>query len=146
MALFEWRNIYSVGHDELDAQHQKLFDIGNRFHDALTNGKHQIELHAIFMELIRYTQLHFATEEAYLREIRYPDYARHKENHDKLVKLVSNYAEQFEKKEAGVEQRAMNFIKTWLDGHILGMDRNYRTTEVIVASQIAQASMNGSTA
>lgn len=131
MALFEWRNIYSVGHDELDAQHQKLFSIGNRFHDALTGGKHQSELRSIFMELIHYTQAHFATEEAHLREIKYPEYVRHKENHDKLVKLVSNYAEQFANRENGVEQRAMSFIKTWLDGHILGMDRNYRSESAV---------------
>lgn len=126
MILFEWKPIYSVGNDTLDTQHQQLFDIGNRYHAALTAGQSLASLEKIFAELIKYTQFHFETEEAHLRNINYPDYPRHKENHDKLVKLVSNYADQFSSGDQGVEQRAMNFIKTWLDGHILGMDRQYR--------------------
>lgn len=126
MALFVWQDIYSVGVESLDMQHQKLFEIANRFHEAYTNNRGRRVTGFIFAELINYTSLHFEEEERLMRENAYPDFFRHKENHDKLVGLVLKYKEQFEQGEEGIEQRVMEFIKTWLNGHILGMDRNYR--------------------
>jgi hemerythrin len=61
-----------------------------------------------------------------MREGGYPDLANHKVNHEKLVKLVMNYKQQLDMGESGIEQRALDFIQTWLNGHILGMDRKYR--------------------
>lgn len=125
MGLFNWTDIYSVGVDAIDEQHQQLFDIANRFHYAYENKSGRRVLEAIFGELVAYTQVHFADEERMMREYKYPDFDTHKNNHDKLVKLVGWYLQQFESGEDGIEETAMNFIKTWLNGHILGMDRKY---------------------
>lgn len=127
MALFEWEDIYSVGVASIDEQHKKLFDIANRFHEAYDKGHGRKILGLIFKELITYTQVHFAEEERLMREQNYPDYHRHKVNHEKLLGLVLAYKERFERDEQGIERQVMNFIKTWLNGHILGMDRNYRS-------------------
>jgi hemerythrin-like metal-binding protein len=125
MSLFEWDEIYSVGVELIDNQHKTLFDIGNRFADAFQRGADRRSLAGIFNELLEYTGKHFADEERLMQNAGFPDYARHKENHEKLVSLVLGYKRQFEGNEPGVEQAAMNFIKTWLTGHVLGMDRNY---------------------
>ncbi len=125
MGLFTWKDIYSVGVDEIDKQHQQLFDIANRFHYAYENKSETQVLGSIFSELVMYTQKHFEDEERLMREHKFPDFDAHKSNHDKLVKLVSWYVEQFEAGQDGIEETAMNFIKTWLNGHILGMDRKY---------------------
>lgn len=126
MALFAWQDIYSVGVEKIDTQHRNLFEIANRFHDACTAQAARSRLIDIFGELVSYTAAHFADEEDMLRAMSCPDYERHKENHTKLVGLVLNYRRQLENGEPEVEARAMEFIKTWLNGHILGMDRNYR--------------------
>jgi hemerythrin len=126
MTLFVWQDIYSVGVDKIDAQHRNLFEIANRFHDACVAQAARSRLIQIFNELVTYTASHFADEENMLRAMNCPDYERHKENHTKLVGLVLNYKSQMERGEPEVETRAMEFIKTWLNGHILGMDRNYR--------------------
>ncbi len=126
MTLFAWQDIYSVGVEKIDAQHRNLFDIANRFHEACTARAAHSRLLQIFDELVSYTAIHFADEESMLREMKCPDYDRHKENHAKLVGLVLNYRRQLETGGPEIETRAMEFIKTWLNGHILGMDRNYR--------------------
>jgi hemerythrin-like metal-binding protein len=125
MALFVWQEIYSVGVDQIDRQHQKLFEIGNRFHDAFAQREARPALAAIFNELVEYTVYHFTDEERLMQEWGYPDFARHKANHEKLVGLVLGYKRQLESGAPDVEPHAMNFIKTWLNGHVLGMDRNY---------------------
>jgi hemerythrin len=125
MGLFVWKDVYSVGIDEIDQQHQQLFDIANRFHFEYENRPKRDVLAGIFGELVVYTKKHFADEERMMRENNYPDFDAHKSNHDKLVKLVGWYMDQFEEGKDGIEENAMNFIKTWLNGHILGMDRKY---------------------
>jgi hemerythrin len=126
MALFTWQDIYSVGVQEIDSQHQRLFAIANRFHAAYEHGESRVSLVRIFNELVEYTAYHFAEEERMLRDKGFPDYDRHKANHEKLVNLVLGYQRQLAGEASGVEEAAMNFIKTWLNGHVLGMDRNYR--------------------
>jgi hemerythrin len=126
MTLFTWNKIYSVGNERMDAQHQRLFEIANRFHDAFEKKLGTSTLCAIFDELVDYTQTHFAEEEQLMRAGHYPDFDRHKENHEKLVGLVAWYREALARGEPGIEERAMGFIRTWLTGHILGMDTKYR--------------------
>jgi hemerythrin len=126
MSRFTWSQIYSVGNDKIDQQHQQLFDIANRYADALERGMGRKTLIGIFNELVAYTAYHFKEEESMLQDGGYPELEAHRKNHEKLVKLVMHYKQQLDMGEAGVEQRALDFIQTWLNGHILGMDRKYR--------------------
>jgi hemerythrin-like metal-binding protein len=126
MALFDWQDIYSVGVESIDNQHKKLFEIANRFHAAYERREARKVLASIFAELVEYTVYHFTDEERLLREHNYAEFDRHKANHEKLVNLVLGYRRQLEGGEPEVEPHAMNFVKTWLTGHVLGMDRNYK--------------------
>jgi len=125
MGLFVWDDIFSVGNELIDSQHKRLFDIGNRFHAALERRAPRIELMELFNELVEYTGKHFADEEQLMRDCRYADYDRHKTNHEKLVKQVLAYKHRLEGSEPEAERYAIDFIKTWLTCHVLGMDRNY---------------------
>lgn len=127
MALFEWSDVYSVGNKTIDKQHQKLFDIANRFHDAHSDGHGQDVLGSIFTELLDYTQYHFTDEERLMKEVDYPDFPQHKASHEKLIEVVLSLKKSFDEKQDGIEERIMEFLKVWLSGHILGMDRNYKS-------------------
>jgi hemerythrin-like metal-binding protein len=126
MAMFAWDNIYSVGHEQIDAQHRRLFDIANRFHDAFVAMHGPAVLSEVFGELVDYTVTHFTDEERLLQTVGYPDIAAHRRHHEKLVELVQTYRRQLEAGENGIERRIMEFLKAWLNGHILGTDRNYK--------------------
>lgn len=125
MALFEWHNIYSVGDADIDSQHKRLFDIANRYHAAYSTRSSTETLMSIFYELIEYTVTHFTAEEQFMQRHQFPGFLQHKEQHQKLVKLVLNYKALLERRDPGAEQRAMDFLRLWLNGHILGSDRNY---------------------
>jgi hemerythrin len=123
MALFVWDNIYSIGDPSIDAQHQNLFDIANRFHEAHAIRSDRGTKMRIFDELIDYTARHFKDEEDFMRRHRYPGLERHQEQHVKLVKLVLNYKIRLERGDPDADHNAMEFIRLWLNGHILGSDR-----------------------
>lgn len=127
MPAFEWKDLYSVGNDIIDGQHRQLFDIANHYCEVYNTGAGTSALGSVFNDLVDYTAMHFADEERMLQEAGYPDFHNHKQNHDKLVGLVTNYQQRFAEGADGIAEQAMHFIKTWLNGHILGMDKQYRT-------------------
>ncbi|MEK7190788.1 MAG: fumarate/nitrate reduction transcriptional regulator Fnr, partial [Pseudomonadota bacterium] len=64
-----WDPVYRIGIDVIDRQHQKLFDISNRFYDAWRRHARRAVLCRIFDELLEYTGYHFAEEERLMQQI-----------------------------------------------------------------------------
>ena len=125
MTLFVWSDMFSVGFSEIDAQHQRLFSIGNNFHGEHSRGATRGTMEKIFGELIEYTRYHFDDEERILKKCGYPELPKHHLNHEKLVRLVQGYQKQLQAGTPGVEGQCMEFIKMWLNAHILGSDKQY---------------------
>jgi CRP/FNR family transcriptional regulator len=122
--LLAWDPIYSIGIDAIDRQHQRLFEISNRFYDAWRTRAGHDALRRVFDELLEYTGYHFAEEERLMREIGYPGFAGHHRAHEELVELVGKYRSQLEAGVPGIETQALEFIKTWLNIHVLEDDRS----------------------
>jgi len=122
----EWTPAYSVGHEEIDRQHQVLFDYVNAFHDALEDGVEQDLLVQIFAQVLEYTRFHFRDEEALMAQYAYPDLQRHKQLHQRLVETVMELQESLCAGEENAGPRVMGFLKNWLQAHVLGVDKKYR--------------------
>ncbi|MEK7262335.1 MAG: fumarate/nitrate reduction transcriptional regulator Fnr [Pseudomonadota bacterium] len=118
-----WDPIYRIGVDVIDRQHQKLFDISNRFYDAWRHHERRAVLCRIFDELIEYTGYHFAEEERLMQQIDYPALPQHRANHEELVELVNHYRTQLKGRTAGAERQVIEFVRTWLRAHVLDADR-----------------------
>jgi hemerythrin-like metal-binding protein len=125
MSLFQWDDVYSVGFDEIDHQHVKLFDIANEYHNGFSQHAGGRVLLPIFGQLVDYTKRHFADEERIMERCAYPDLGRHRQNHQRLIANVLNYKRQFDEGVVGVEAACMDFLKMWLNAHILGTDKQY---------------------
>jgi hemerythrin-like metal-binding protein len=123
MALFKWDEIYRVGIASIDEQHQRLFEIANRLDDAWRKHHDHAALCVIFGELLDYTVYHFADEERHMAALGYPDLARHRGYHEKLARLVRGYQERLAAREPGIEPRILEFIRMWLNAHVLGTDK-----------------------
>jgi hemerythrin-like metal-binding protein len=124
MPLFVWDEIYRVGIAAIDEQHQRLFDIVNRFHDAVLRREGRWALVSLFDELAEYTVYHFREEEQRMAEVGYPDLSSHRGYHQRLVGLVATYRQQLADGVDGIEARAVDFIKMWLNAHVLGTDKD----------------------
>jgi hemerythrin len=125
MALLNWTTSYSVGVDLLDKQHQKLFALLNELHDAMTMGEGKKLAPAILKKLVQYTCEHFAAEEKLMSVAAYPQFARHKVEHEKLKQEVGKMLQDVEQGRAVVSVKLMQFLKNWLHHHILGCDKGY---------------------
>ena len=108
---------------EVDDQHRRLFDMLNRLHEAVVQGKEQGELHDILDDLVEYTVYHFETEEDLYQEYGYPGYAEHKREHDKLTATVVELQGSLRTGSATLSFEVLDFLNAWLVDHTLGLDQ-----------------------
>ncbi len=125
MAFVEWKPSYSVQVDELDRQHQRLVQLINSLHDAMKIGAPKQAMERIVSDLVTYTRFHFQNEERLMRLHGYPDLAGHIEEHSQLTTTVARFEEGLRAGKVALSVSLMQFLKTWLTGHILNSDMKY---------------------
>jgi hemerythrin-like metal-binding protein len=123
MSLFTWKNEYLLGRADIDAQHQRLFQLADKLHEAMSAGKGSDVLAKTLGDLIDYTKLHFAAEEKLMQDSRYPDFAAHKAQHDKLTARVVEFQKNFGTGKSSMTIQLLQFLKDWLSHHIGETDR-----------------------
>jgi hemerythrin len=122
---FPWTSEISVGIDEIDAQHKLLIDMINRIYTCLINQSPREDAAKVLDELVQYTFVHFAVEESLFRITNYADYENHKALHEKLKQQVIDTKTRFDRGEIELDLKLMSFLRSWLEGHILGEDKRY---------------------
>ncbi|MEO5338907.1 MAG: bacteriohemerythrin [Magnetococcus sp. MYC-9] len=126
---FHWDPRYSVGHDTIDAQHQRLFTIFNALIHSIAMGEGRLGVDKAFLQLRGYVKNHFRYEEALMKKNRYPDLVSHKEQHDQICIELKRYRTQFNTAQEADKNRvardAAAFCSGWLQGHIKVTDKQY---------------------
>jgi hemerythrin len=123
--LFPWNDTFSVQIGVIDMQHKNLVNIVNELHQAMVARQGRQDLGKILSGLIKYTQVHFKTEENFMELHRYPEYIHHKSEHEQLTKTVLDFQSKFQNNEVGLTIDVMDFLKSWLSKHIMGSDKKY---------------------
>lgn len=127
MAYFEWTAGMSVGLARLDDDHKGLIAIINRLADASTGAEREAAINQALTALLRYTEYHFAREEAVLRAVNYPHLDHHRDEHREFVAELDEMRRDFPALPDG-DGRAMllAYLKDWLTHHILIEDMAYK--------------------
>jgi hemerythrin len=126
MALITWQDSYNVGVDMIDADHQLLVSLINQLDDAMTSGAGTDTVGSVLNVLVEYTETHFGREELLMEKGSYPDLGPHKKEHAKLTAKVRAIVDRFNGGDTeSLDTEVMEFLRTWLTGHILGVDRKY---------------------
>lgn len=124
-----WKEKYKVGVPEIDAQHEELFARVTSFVEVLRSDKEwsekvsQVNQTLSFMK--DYVVTHFHDEEAYQKEIGYPDAEAHKKIHNDMVAYVGAVAAQYEEngyEEVLIQQFAGKLL-AWLINHVAAEDQ-----------------------
>lgn len=123
MAFIEWTEKSMVNIVKVDAQHKKLFEILNRLHASVVEGKEQSELIDILDQLIEYTVEHFETEEELFLDHGFPGYEEHKAAHDQLTATAVELQGKLKGGSATLSFEVLDFLHDWLMDHTLGLDK-----------------------
>ena len=120
MKELKWDNTLSVQVEEIDADHQRLVDLFNLLNRTLEEKAAPDYIEAVLAELIACTDWHFKHEERLMLQYRYPDYQKHRQEHEELLASIRDL--QAQRQGRLLSDDDIEFLEHWLTGHILGLD------------------------
>jgi hemerythrin-like metal-binding protein len=120
---FQWKDSYSLAVGPMDQEHKVLVEKINALAHSLENQNYT-EIAKTFGALAAFTVEHFSHEEAFMKEIAYPDLDIHKRIHKSLLEKVTGFGKQVETRQVNADE-LMIFLNDWLLKHILGVDMKY---------------------
>ena len=131
--FIQWDDTYSINVAKVDQQHQRLFELINELHTAVTKSRVQPEtttvvrelatMATVLSELMDYTSDHFSTEENYMVTHAYPEYDVHRIAHGRFTERVQAFQRDFDDGRALRSMEIVEFIKDWWQRHILVVDK-----------------------
>jgi len=117
---------YKTGILHIDAEHEKLFEIGENAYQLLKNP-YEVDKYdkivGVIEELKEYTVYHFKDEENYMESINYKRLFTQKIDHSGFIKKLDEV--NFNKIDENQDEAIMailTFLNDWLINHILEKD------------------------
>jgi len=126
MSFIEWSDDYSVGVELFDQQHKGLVDLINKLHEAMSEGKSRTVMASILDDLVKYTVIHFTSEEELFHKHHYPLDQEHTQQHQALTEQVLKFKHDFDNGQVMISVYVLDFLKKWLIEHIQGADMRYK--------------------
>lgn len=145
----EWKGSYSVLIEEIDDQHKKLFEIGNRLYTIASEDQMEIHMDLVnylMEELKNYTINHFAYEENLLLKNGYSLIEKHKMEHLDFVHQIQKF--NVVKMDVCTKNDLLEiimFIINWISKHIMISDKQYSKdflTKGIIGNDIEKMKLN----
>lgn len=125
MAIFDWKDSYSVKIKAVDEQHKILVSSLNELYEAMRNREAETVISGILKKLTDYIGIHFSFEEDLMTRHGYPDLPEHKKEHEDFVAKVSDFVEKHKAGKLMLSMEVMTFLIQWLKEHIMGSDKKY---------------------
>jgi hemerythrin-like metal-binding protein len=124
MAYMNWDDKFSVGVEEIDAQHKNLIKMVNEFYDGVKSDNNKA-LGGLLTSLIEYAVYHFGTEEKYMKKFNYPGTATHIKEHQSFTKKAADVKKRFDSGKLVLSLEITKFVRDWIISHVLGTDKKY---------------------
>ncbi len=123
----QWRDTMSIDGGPIDDDHKHWLKLASDLDAAFEDGFNREKIIDCLNKLQYYTVYHFAREEAFQREISYPDLESHKEKHKQLAEVMKNVIEIFERdisdgKSEQLRDKVSKLMGAWIVGHIVKQD------------------------
>lgn len=119
-----WTAAMSVGDEMIDHDHRILLALVNQASSPGTR-EDPIAIEFVLDELLGYTALHFAREEALMERIGFPDLAEHRTIHQQMLDEVRQLQQRLVSFTPHLGDDLTQFLGDWLTRHILVEDLRY---------------------
>ena len=119
----EWKEEFSVGIPEIDAQHQALGRCIALVETAVTTKQQWSTMNSALAQLTDVVRIHFAVEESLMRIHGYPELGRHVGEHLQFVNQLRRL--QDTSLRGDVSDDMVSSLGKWLRAHIVVSDKHY---------------------
>lgn len=101
----------------LDAQHKSIAGIVNNIYDAVeTQNMDAMKIN--LDKLVDEIEIHFETEEKYMKENKFPGYFSHKLEHDRFYRQLLQTADKFKSDNTQLDNEKLSGLRKWFFNHI----------------------------
>ncbi|MCB1905537.1 MAG: hemerythrin family protein [Gammaproteobacteria bacterium] len=121
--MISWNETTILNVAEMDSQHQRLFTLVTNLHQAMASSQGANNVSRALEELVAFTQLHFATEEALMTRYAYPEYETHKQEHEHLLQDVGQLLQRFRDGDVLIPFAIELDLEAWALRHIESRDK-----------------------
>lgn len=125
MSYLQWNNKLKLNINSMDQEHQELIKLMNGLHDLVNQLKPKAEIEKALFALLNYAKKHFNDEEKYMETIGFDGFENHKILHRRLIERLEGFARDFSSGKSPLKEDFFNFLKFWLESHIMGIDIKY---------------------
>lgn len=101
----------------IDEQHAVIAGIVNKIYDSAEENKSD-EIVINLDKLVEEIEIHFETEEKYMKENKFPGYFSHKLEHDRFYRQLLQTADKFKSTKTHFDQERLIGIRKWFFNHI----------------------------
>lgn len=120
---FTWTQDLAIGHELIDADHQRIFDTVNRLQAEILGEEPEYSIVGeVLVELIDHSGGHFMREEALMQTIQFPWYEEHKLEHKLLMEKVNALHRRFMDGGKNLSVEVAEFLQKAFIPHILYSD------------------------
>ena len=124
--MFQMEKKYKIGVPQIDEEHEKLFEIGERAYQLLKDpyviDKYD-KIVEVIEELKAYTVYHFKDEEDYMESINYKRLFTQKIDHADFIKKINDVnLDKIDENQDEAIMGILTFLNDWLISHILEKD------------------------
>jgi hemerythrin len=123
--MYKWEEKYSTGIQSIDSQHKEIFNYLNSLLDAMKLGQADKVLFQIVLELEKYAIVHFQKEEFFFERFNYSAASEHIQEHRLFMQKVASLKSDLKSGKMVISIELLNFLKDWIDNHILISDKAY---------------------
>lgn len=118
-----WNPKFSVGVEEIDAQHRELFAAVNTLIDMNAGGSG--DLYPVLKKLADYLSAHFRAEQKLMVERGFPDLSRHMREHQLFTERVLDFLGRYKEQNQRLINDMLLFLRHWIHSHTTTMDMKY---------------------
>lgn len=123
--MFQWDEKYSVGIQSIDTQHKEIFEILEKLVEAMKKGHGSDVTTQIILNLERYAVNHFQKEEFFFKRFNFYGSAEHISEHQDFKNKIISLKSDLKSGKITLTFDLLNFLKEWIDHHILVVDKQY---------------------
>ncbi len=127
MESTDWKHLLRIGVAEIDNEHLLIMQMIGRLRKALEGSDRESLPEEITLSnlkrLVAYVREHFAAEEAIMKNARYPEFERHKREHEIFLEHLAEIEKTGGNENAASVSEFLSSLSNWLHHHVLEMDK-----------------------
>lgn len=119
---FEWDQSYEIGNELIDTEHHLFIDLIKNVAYSVEGDTDSEYIVKLLMEVEKYAEFHFLSEENIMESCAYPDIERHRQGHRLLLDRLTDKIRQYERGEVEALD-VLEFLVDWFTVHTVKEDR-----------------------